>query len=78
MTIVNREKVLQKRKIEIDLTGPQGNAFVLLGYVKQLGKQLHWDAEKIKKIQDEMMDSDYEHLLAVLDREFGDFVDFLR
>jgi hypothetical protein len=78
MTIVNREKVLQKRKIEIDLTGPQGNAFVLLGYVKQFGKQLHWDAEKIKSIQDEMMDSDYEHLLVVLDREFGDFVDFLR
>lgn len=78
MTIVNREKVLAKRKIEIDLMGPQGNAFCLLGYVKNLGKQLSFTDEKIKAIQEEMMTGHYEHLVEVFDREFGDIVDLLR
>ena len=29
----------------IDLTGPQGNAFVLLGYAKQFARQLQFDDE---------------------------------
>ena len=29
-----------KKEIIIDLTGPEGNAFVLLGYAKRFAKQL--------------------------------------
>ena len=61
--------------IEIDLTGPDGNAFALMGYGKRLAKQL--DIEW-KPIQDEMMSGNYEHLLEVFDREFGDYVTLYR
>ena len=63
------------RGIEIDLTGPDGNAFVLMGYAQQYAKQLERDP---KPILAEMQSGDYENLLAVFDREFGKFVTLLR
>lgn len=61
--------------IEIDLTGPEGNAFVLLGYANRFAKQLGLDSEAIKK---DMMSSDYEHLVKVFDQHFGTFVTLYR
>ena len=61
--------------IQIDLTGPQGNAFYLLGLAKRLAKQLDKDGKEITR---EMMAGDYEHLLQVFDREFGDYVTLYR
>ena len=58
----------------IDLTGPQGNAFVLLGYGKQFARQLKFDSELKDKIIDEMTQSDYEHLVETFDKYFGEFV----
>jgi len=55
----------------IDLTGPEGNAFVLLGYAKNLAKQLDLDFEQIKA---EMTSSDYENLIQVFDNYFGEYV----
>ena len=66
-----REKQQNNGPIVIDLTGPDGNAFVLLGKATNLAKQLKFDA---KKITTEMMEGDYEHLLKTFDRYFGDFV----
>lgn len=65
------EKPKTPRTIEIDLTGPQGNAFFLLGTASNLAKQLGLDD---KEIQAEMMKGDYENLLQVFDSYFGDFV----
>ena len=65
-----RKKQIPKHHI-IDLTGPEGNAFVLLGYAQDYAKQLKLDANKIK---DEMMSSDYENLIKIFDKHFGDFV----
>jgi hypothetical protein len=59
------------REIIIDLTGPDGNAFVLMGTAVNLAKQIGKDG---KAIREEMMAGDYEHLLSVFDREFGDYV----
>ena len=59
------------REIIIDLTGPDGIAFVLMGTAVNLAKQLGKDG---KAIREEMMAGDYEHLLSVFDREFGDYV----
>ena len=61
----------QNKEIVIDLTGPEGNAFVLLGTARNLAKQLSKDP---KAITEEMMSGDYENLLNVFDREFGDYV----
>ena len=68
-------KKAKKKGIEIDLTGPQGNAFVLLGYAENLGKQLGLN---VKKITEDMTKSDYEHLVEVFDEHFGDFVTLYR
>lgn len=61
--------------IEIDLTGPNGNAFFLIGTAGNLAKQLGLDANKIKA---EMMSGDYEHLVNTFDKHFGDFVTLYR
>lgn len=64
-----------KQTIEIDLTGPDGNAFVLLGYAKSFCKDLGIDYNKVKT---EMTSSDYENLLEVFDKYFGHFVTLYR
>jgi hypothetical protein len=66
-----REKQYNNQKPIIDLTGPQGNAFCLMGYAKSYARQLQKDGDAIVK---EMMQGDYEHLLEVFDKEFGDYV----
>jgi hypothetical protein len=70
--IKNKSKT---RGIEIDLTGPQGNAFFLLGTASNLAKQLELDGSKI---MEEMKSGDYENLLQVFDRHFGSFVTLYR
>jgi hypothetical protein len=60
-----------KPEIIIDLTGPDGNAFVLMSMAVDFARQLGKDG---KAIREEMMAGDYEHLLSVFDREFGHFV----
>jgi uncharacterized small protein (DUF1192 family) len=70
--IVSRSKM--NSKITIDLSGPEGNAFFILSMVKELGKRIGMTKEEISKIQGEMMSSDYENLLKVFDREFGELV----
>ena len=66
------------RGIEIDLTGPDGNAFVLMGYVKRLGSQLDFTPEYVQDILKEMRSGDYENLISVFDREFGSVVTLYR
>lgn len=61
--------------IEIDLTGPQGNAFALLGMASNLAKQLDLDADAIRS---EMMSGDYENLIQVFDEYFGSIVTLYR
>jgi len=61
----------KKDKLEIDLTGPEGNAFHLIGVANRLSKQLGLDSNKIRE---EMMSGDYENLVKVFDSYFGDFV----
>ena len=69
-----RQKQEREGPIVIDLTGPDGNAYVLMGMASNFGKQLGWDRVKIQELMNEMMDGDYEHLIQVFDREFGSFV----
>ena len=39
--MIKDRKEIKHRPIEIDLNGPEGNAFVLLGYASRLGKQIY-------------------------------------
>ena len=69
-----KPKFLQESQSVIDLTGPDGNAFALMAYAQRLAKQLGIDNHTIKVIQNKMMSGDYENLLQVFDKYFGDFV----
>lgn len=64
-------KKQKPKEIIIDITGPEGNAFALMGYAKNFAKQLGIDSNPI--ISD-MMEGDYEHLLDVFEKNFGSFV----
>ena len=73
MTIKSKSEMRGFR--EIDLTGPEGNAFALMGYAKKYAKQLEIDPQPIL---DDMMSGDYEHLLEVFEEQFGSFVTLYR
>ena len=63
-----------EREIVIDLDGPDGNAFALMGYATKFAKDLSYEKEEIDDLMKRMQSGDYENLLNVFDKEFGDFV----
>ena len=73
--IKKKEKKPIQKTIEIDLTGPDGNAYVILGLAKKLCKEFGIDP---KPLLDEMMSSDYENLIKVFDKNFGSIVTMYR
>lgn len=71
---IKRKSDMDHRPV-IDLTGPEGNAFCLLAYARRWGKELGKNTAKIHK---EMTSGDYENLVEVFEREFGEYCDLLR
>ena len=65
----------QPRKQVIDLTGPAGNAFCLMGTAMKLCKELDLDKESVLS---EMQSGDYEHLIQTFDKYFGMIIDLER
>jgi hypothetical protein len=61
----------KEKLIEIDLTGPDGNAFSLVSIATHLSNKLGLNANEITS---EMMSGDYENLVSVFDKYFGDYV----
>ena len=78
MTIKSIKEKPRSAPIEIDLTGPEGNAFCLLGIAQNLCGQLGYDKLKTERILREMRLTDYEGLLYTFDREFGTLVTMWR
>lgn len=72
--IVNKSKFASS-KILVDLTGPQGNAMVLLGMAQDLCRKTGLSYRDVSK---EMMDGDYEHLVQTLDKHFGHVLILMR
>jgi hypothetical protein len=75
MTIHSREELKEKRP-QIDLSGPQGNAFCLMGLAKKYAKDLGKDGEAIQKRM--QSGGNYESLVKVFEEEFGEYVDLYR
>lgn len=50
--------------VTVQLTGIDGNAFSIMGAVKQGLRKGNVPAEEIKAVMDEMMSGDYDHLLV--------------
>lgn len=70
-----KEKETTPREIVIDLTGPDGNVFYLIGQGRNFCKQLGIDRDKFTT---DMMSGDYEHAVQTFDKTFGHFVTLLK
>ena len=75
MAIISKDTT---KKRVIDLTGPDGNAFYLMGTACNLMKQLKFTPEEADGVLDEMKSSDYENLIKVFDKYFGSVIDLER
>jgi hypothetical protein len=73
-----KNKPIGPTPIEVDLTGPDGNAYSLMALATDLSRQLGHSKFKRDCIIDEMMLTDYEGLLHTFDREFGMLVTLWR
>lgn len=65
--IVSRESY-GSRKPVIDLSGTEGNAFVLMAYAERWSRHLNIEPGLVAK---EMQSGDYENLLEVFEKYFG-------
>tara|TARA_B100000700_G_scaffold252166_1_gene283514 strand:- start:2108 stop:2326 length:219 start_codon:yes stop_codon:yes gene_type:complete len=65
----------EKGKYQIDLSGSDGNTFVLLDIAQKLSKELGHTDEKIEEIQKQMKHDNHKNLLDVFSDNYGDFVD---
>jgi hypothetical protein len=59
------------RPLVIDLTGPQGNAFYLLGFASKNARKFGLNG---LDIVEEMKSGNYENLVATFDKYFGEYV----
>ncbi len=73
-----KSKETKSKGIEIDLTGPDGNAYVILGLAKRLCKEFGMTKQYEKDLLDEMMSGDYENLIQTFDKSFGSVVTLYR
>ena len=74
MAIISKDTTYKKRVI--DLTGPEGNAFYLLGLASKLCRQVGIEHDGF--IIDDMKSGDYEHLIKTFNHYFGDVIDLER
>lgn len=63
--------------ITIDLSGPQGNAFYILGVADKLMKQKDFTEEMRNDVLDEMKSGDYDNLCSVFEQTFCDDVELI-
>ncbi len=60
-------------KIDINLDGPDGNAYFLLAIARDVCKQVGYDFKELEK---RMTSGDYGTLLIEMDKTLGKFVNF--
>jgi hypothetical protein len=86
---IKKKEEMPRGPIEIDLSGPDGNVFVLMGMAKRFAKQLRLEIEGQDVLEglgfsesqsagdwivDQMKSGDYENAIQVFDRYFGEYV----
>ena len=78
MAIIDKSSLTYGKNV-IDIDGPDGNAFMLMGIgANFLRKNLGYTEDEIDDFHDEMMAGDYENLLLVFDKYLGDYFDLHR
>jgi hypothetical protein len=63
--------------LTIDLAGPDGNAFFLMGLADDWLKQMGHTPDDRRKFLNRMQESDYNRLLDVFDEQFPNMATFL-
>lgn len=75
MAIIKKTK---QTRTEIDLTGPQGNVFFLIGQGLRWGQDIFaWEKEEREAFKAEMMSDDYTHAVETFNNHFGFFCDLI-
>ena len=64
-------------KLHLDLSSSDGNAFTLLGIANRYATRMGLKDEEKSKIIGEMQSGDYDNLVHVFDKYFGDHVELL-
>jgi len=87
--MIKSRNEMPRGPIEIDLSGPDGNVFVLMSMAKRFAKQLRLEIEGLDVLEglgfsesqsagdwivDQMKSGDYENAIQVFDRYFGEYV----
>jgi hypothetical protein len=72
--MIRKKKEKKAEKIIIDLDGPDGNSFILLGKANAFARQLRYSELERKILLDQMKSTDYEGLIKTFDYYFGNFV----
>jgi hypothetical protein len=62
-------------KIQLDLQGPEGNAFALMGKLTAILDREGRDKKEIDALIQKMMSKDYKNLVMIFEREVGEYVD---
>jgi len=55
-----------EKKVELDLSGTDGNAFAVMGNFRRAAKAHGWTKAEIDAVLNEAMKGDYDHLLATV------------
>lgn len=63
--------------ITVDLEGPGGNAFSIMGVVKKVARATNKTQEETENIIQQMTSGDYENLLSVVEENFPDQIEFI-
>ena len=54
--------------VELNIDGPDGNAFVIIATITNCLEQAGWSKNEIKAVQADLTKSDYDHLCYVAKR----------
>lgn len=58
----------------IDLSGPDGNAFYLMGCAKTYLKAIDYSEQKIADVVKDMLSGDYNNLVSVFEEHLGNII----
>lgn len=61
--MIKKKSEMRKGPIEIDLTGPEGNAFVLMGYAKSFADQI-WN-ETLEEREERLKDNEVRKMMGL-------------
>ena len=56
----------ERKKPHVKLAGKDGNAFAVMGKVRDEMRKVGWSKAEIAEATDEMMSGDYDHLLVTV------------